>query len=400
MRTLLGTTLYGYAKNVVAEVISVGRAGTLVDWEDSVEQRAYATLYAAEYILNWQVQRINGRNIPTLVVLREVVESPIGPDFSSKPIEQIRVLRLFELPSATPSKPTSKKEYGCVVEMYRQKEKAGAHRRQSKQEWELVEARTPLRRGQPLPLLPFVFHGPRHSRPDVDKLPLSDVICINLDHYRLDADYKHGVHFTALPTAWVSGFPNDADLRIGSSTAWHTETTGATAGFLEFMGHGLGTFEKAQDRDERLMAVLGSRLLSEQKKVGETAEAMQLRQTGENSILANLATSVSESITMVLRWVHWWNSNEESPDQVTDQQVLFELNTDYNTKGMDALELAAVVKSWQSGAISQDTMLELLRKGEVLPDGRSNEEEQRLLKQAPPPPVPVKAQPAQSPSIP
>ena len=180
MRTLLGTTLYGYAKNVVAEVISVGRAGTLVDWEDSVEQRAYATLYAAEYILNWQVQRINGRNIPTLVVLREVVESPIGPDFSSKPIEQIRVLRLFELPSATPSKPTSKKEYGCVVEMYRQKEKAGAHRRQSKQEWELVEPRTPLRRDQPLPLLPSVFHGPRHSRPDVDKLPLSDVICINL----------------------------------------------------------------------------------------------------------------------------------------------------------------------------------------------------------------------------
>ena len=26
------------------------------------------------------------------------------------------------------------------------------------------------------------------------------------DHYRLDADYKHGVHFTALPTAWVAGF--------------------------------------------------------------------------------------------------------------------------------------------------------------------------------------------------
>ena len=40
-----------------------------------------------------------------------------------------------------------------------------------------------------------------------------------------------------------------------------TEQTGATAGFLEFMGHGLNTFEKAMDCDERLMAVLGSRLL-------------------------------------------------------------------------------------------------------------------------------------------
>ena len=30
---MLGTSLYAYAKNVVHEVIAVGRAGTLVDWE-------------------------------------------------------------------------------------------------------------------------------------------------------------------------------------------------------------------------------------------------------------------------------------------------------------------------------------------------------------------------------
>lgn len=30
---LLGTSLFGYAKNIATEVISVGRAGTLVDWE-------------------------------------------------------------------------------------------------------------------------------------------------------------------------------------------------------------------------------------------------------------------------------------------------------------------------------------------------------------------------------
>ena len=120
------------------------------------------------------------------------------------------------------------------------------------------------------------------------------------------------------------------------------------------MGHGLNTFDKVLDRDERQMAVLGSRLLAEEKKVGETAEAMELRQTGENSILANLATSVSESITQMLRWVYWWNSSEVSPDDVTDQQVLFELNTDYNPKGMTALELVAVVKSWLQGGFGTE----------------------------------------------
>jgi hypothetical protein len=42
------------------------------------EQRAYVVRYAAEDILNWQTARINGRNVVTLVALRELVES-LGP---------------------------------------------------------------------------------------------------------------------------------------------------------------------------------------------------------------------------------------------------------------------------------------------------------------------------------
>ena len=66
------------------------------------------------------------------------------------------------------------------------------------------------------------------------------------------------------------------------------------------------------------MAVLGSRLLEDQKKVGETAQAIELRQSGEYSVLNSIATSVSESLTQVLRWVYWWNSTEDVPDSVTD----------------------------------------------------------------------------------
>jgi hypothetical protein len=177
----------------------------------------------------------------------------------------------------------------------------GQKTNQGKKEWKLVDTVTPLRLGKPLPLIPFVFHGPRHSLPDVDKVPLADIIAVNLDHYRLSADYKHGMHFTALPTAWVSGFDKNSSLRIGSSTAWVAETPGATAGFLEFTGQGLTTFERAMDRDEQLMAVLGTRMLESQKRVGETAAAIELRQSGENSILNTVSLSVSASLTQVLR---------------------------------------------------------------------------------------------------
>jgi len=40
-----------------------------------------------------------------------------------------------------------------------------------------------------------------------------------------------------------------------------------------------------------------------------------------------------------------------------------------------------VVKAWQDRAISQDSMLELFRKREILPEGRSNEDEVELIEQ-------------------
>ncbi len=383
---MLGTPLAGYAKLVVGDVVGLGRAGSLIDWGGSgnsdqgnavsnrKEQRAYAVFYPAEQIINWRVERVRGRNVPTLVVLREFVPAAASlalsdaeaDEFEAAPVEQIRVLRLVVEDGG---------EAFCRVDLWQPK--AGQSRK--KQEWVLVESRAPLRLGKPLPLIPFVFHGPRHSQPNVDKGPLEDILAINLDHYRLDADFKHGLHFTALPTAWVSGFDKAATLRIGSSTAWVSETPGASAGFLEFTGQGLTTFERAMDRDEKLMAVLGSRMLEDVKKVGETATAIELRQSGEYSILGTVALSVSMSLTQVLRWVYWWNSTEDQPDDVTEEQVLIQLNTDFSAKGLASQDVQAIVAAWQAGAISLDTMHELFRRGEILPEGRTSEEETQLL---------------------
>jgi hypothetical protein len=367
---LMGTSLFTFCKGVVGEVLALGRCGTLIDWQGDVESRAYVVRYAAEDILNWQTQRINGRNVVTMIALREVVIKPDAEDpFTVDQTETIRVLKLESLADGGTR---------YVVEIWQ--EQKSANNRRKKSEWKLVESRIPLRLGKTIPLIPFVFHGPRNALPDVDKMPLADIITVNLDHYRLDADYKHGLHYTALPTAWVSGFDKTSELRIGSSTAWVAEAPGAVAGFLEFKGHGLSTFENAQDRDERLMAVLGSRMLEDTKRVGETADAIELRQSGENSILMTLALSVSDSISQVLRWVYWWNSTEPYPEDISESLVLLQINTDFTAKGLTSLELTAIVSAWQAGAISQATMFDLFRKGEVLPTGRTDNEEKNLVR--------------------
>jgi hypothetical protein len=129
-----GTSLANYAKNVVKEVVAVGRAGTLMDWEGESENRVYASLYAAEKIINWRVERISGRNVLSLVVLKEAVEvpetgdgsagaSPYQDGFEVRNVEQLRVLRLEEArDQRSEVRGQREGEYRCVVEVWRKKE--------------------------------------------------------------------------------------------------------------------------------------------------------------------------------------------------------------------------------------------------------------------------------------
>ncbi len=46
---------------------------------------------------------------------------------------------------------------------------------------------------------------------------------------------------------------------------------------------------------------------------------------------------------------------------------------------MSGEEISAVVAAWRAGAISRESMLERLKRGEVLPDGRSVAQERALI---------------------
>ena len=55
------------------------------------------------------------------------------------------------------------------------------------------------------------------------------------------------------------------------------------------------------------------------------------------------------------------------------------LKNDFGIAGMTSQDLQTVVAAWQARAISKYTMFELFRRGEILPDGRTNEEERALI---------------------
>jgi hypothetical protein len=354
---LLGTPLAEYAREVFTEVLHVGRCATLISWDEPAE-RPHCLLYRAEDILNWRVERLGGKYRLTLVVLREWVNA--GDDYATDLQPQYRVLR---------ADPT-----GVTSETWRKPQGS---------DWQMspAPAGRPLRRGEPLPFIPLVFHGPSHARASVSPLPLGDLIAVNLDHYRLDADYKHGLHFTALPTAYLAGFGAQTELKIGSGAVWMSENPQAKAGYLEYFGHGLTSFERALERNERLMATLGSRLLEPPRRQAETAEALAIRAGGEETVVGSIARAVSHSLSEVLKWAAWWallKTPGNSPEDLPSEMVLLALNQDFGTSGLSAKDLQALVAGWQAGAFSHDTLLHLLRRGEVLPEGRTNEQERKL----------------------
>lgn len=362
--TLAGDSLINYAQKVVGRTIGYARCGTLVDYSD-FESRAFFGFYRAESIWNWRMARIGGKYQLAMVLLYECQEvqgaMPKNPDvpqsLASVASEEIETLRLLRLEDGI----------GYTVEEFEKMEVRG------KETWVATDKIVPLRRGKPLQFIPFVFHKPGDSSPDCDKLPLADLISVNLHHYRLSADYNHGLHFTALPTPYVTGMKVENELKIGSTTAWVLENPNAKAAYLEFTGQGLGALEKAIEDDKKDMTILGARLLEEQKKDAETAETQRMRQSGESSILAQIASTTSRGLTDALRYAFWWMAIP--PDLGVFSDISIELNRDFTSEPMKPDKINALVNTWIRGGISRETLLWNFKEGEILPAESTVEDE-------------------------
>ena len=359
--TMGGLSLHQFAEVISEEVITIGRCGVLVDYPPIVNAvtlaqaqaqgaRPYATMYDAESIINWKTGRINNVEQLTLVVLEEENEIPVD-EFESKCEPQWRVLDL-------------------VNGAYRQR----VFRKDKRGEFILVEEIYPQINGRVINKIPFEFFGVRDNSPCVDKPPLLDLVDVNLSHYRTTADYEHGLHFTGLPTPVVTGYYSDdksASLRIGSGTAWLLPDPQSKAFYLEFTGQGLGELREALRSKEAMMATLGARILAPEKRAAEAAQTANIHRSSENSVLASIAQSISVGLTHVMEWLRDWSN-------ITGD-VKVELNRDFIPNSMTAQDVDSLVKSWQSGAISHETLFEKLVAGDIIAQEVSFDDEMERI---------------------
>jgi hypothetical protein len=374
---LNGTSATGLAKHILTQVLDVGRHGILVEYPTVTEQpanlaaaqernlRPYTSNYCAESIINWRVTRINNVMQPDLVVLSEEHHEPID-EYSSKVIPQIRELRLGEM-----TRPGGEKLLCYYQQVYQKPE--------GKDKFVPVGGPIiPMMNSVPLSFIPFYMFGPETNDFTMQDPPLLDLVNLNLAHYRVTADYEHGCHFAGLPTLLLAGIEQIVDdngkaqpIYVGSQTAIVSSRPEAHGEFIEFQGQGMGALEKNLDRKESQMAAIGARMLAPEKTGVEAEGTLRMRTNGESSVLASMANLVSKGMTDILKFMAEWSG--------VNVAVSMKLSTDYMPAGMTAQELAELVKAWQSNAISFETMFENLKRGEIISEKKTVDQEKQEI---------------------
>ena len=347
-----GGNLNSYIEGVLSEYLKKGRGGTLVDVPvageevvsiaDAKNNNIYPRLirYETEDIVNWKTEIINNIEVLSLVVLREKV------DVATNEFEHNYQYRYRAL--------------DVLSGQYQQ--------RLFDDQWNLVEGPVvPLRKNKPLDFIPFIIHGGIK----VDYPPLLNIADQNVKLYQLDADYKHGLHFVALPTPYITGVDaEDENLpnEIGPTKLWKLPE-GASAGMLEFTGAGLGQIRKAMDDTMNVIVVMASKILSPEKSSNdESALAAVIRSNAETSSLAGIVNKLSIEMEKALKVLAWWNG-----DAVDNVKI--KINIDFLPSTMSGADIISYVTSWLRGGISYDSLFNVLKTGEVVRGDRLIEDE-------------------------
>ena len=356
----VGDSVHTFTKVATFEVLTKGRYGLMVDVEPDSGDRTrnpvpFMVGYNAEAITNWRHRIVNGVRMLDQVILREYVDFPAQDGYGS--IYRLRY-RILELDRE-----------GYYTVRYEMHDKDGRMRTVGDPVRPLIQIG-----GEPIRYIPFYFMGPRNQRAEPEQPPMLAIAEANIAHWRFSVDLAAGLHKTAFPVPYITGIDADNEHKflISESVIWLLPV-GATCEYLEFHGDGLQSLERAVDRTDHYMAKLGAQMLEDKKRVTETAEALNMRSSGETASLADIAMSCSESFTAALRTMARLVDDDEEKVQIT-------LNTDFEAGGMTSQDLLGLVTARREGMMTLEDYAWNLMRGEMVRPGQSLEELVEALK--------------------
>ena len=365
-----GHTIQQFIDMVCKDVLTTNWGSVLVDMpqteseSDSAEQSqadfenkgmyAYMVYYKAEASTKWKWETDGRTQRLRYVILKEPTVVDAEGEFNTEIKNYYRVLQID--PETGNYKQTLYDDKLIPIEEVEPKSRKGNFKE-----------------------LPFSFMS-INSEPE--EPILSDLINVNLSHYRKSADYENGLHWTGVPTPFERGWTPETTydengkevaptpMKLGGTQFLYFPSGTEQVGYLEFSGSGLSQIANAMESDKESMAVLGARIIANQKKGVESAETAKIHNSAENSVLASFAINMSQIFSRLLRIYLEWSTGADIPQE----NVKVQINTDFDVSTMSAQELTTLVALWQSGGMAKSDLFRNLKEGEILDADRNLDE--------------------------
>lgn len=354
-----GNSIYQQSQKALSKLLRRGRHGFLVDYprtggvvskaqKEALGIKSRIVGYNADQIVNWDTETQGGKEVLSLLVLRETVTVREG--FKQKSITQYRELSLDD---------------GIyTVRIWRKKDKLD--------EWEAIDEFQPVDgKGQKFSKILFQIIGAENNDSDIDKAPLDEMARLNIAHYRNSADYEDSCFFVGQVQPVMTGLTEE----------WrdHLEQQGIYAGSRNpIMLPAGGDFKFAQaqpnslvkeamDTKERQMVAVGAYLIEKGSAV-KTATQQNSEDAVSHSVVSLCAQNLSEAYEQCIKWVAEFENVELGED------FAFLLNTDFTSLAVDAQVMQAIATLQQGGIIAKHDVRAFLRRMTVIDPSRTDED--------------------------
>jgi hypothetical protein len=339
----IGSNINEYARRALVSSLTYGHSAILVDYpaamgarnlaeERAQGRRPYFIHVDAAQIWGWrQASTMPGAPL-TQVRIHEYTTRPLN-DFGEEQIEQMRVIY-----------PGKYDLYTLGQDVVEFSETGG---------YSLDE----------IPLVPIYSNrrGMLQSLP-----PLLDIANLNITHYQRQADLIHALHIAAMPTLVLEGW----DDTTGSTTMGVNYAIAMQPGNKAYYVQADATSFDAQAAElqslEMQMSSLGFTKLFGQKFVAESAEAKRIDQAQGNSVLSIISQELESALNQAFAFAAQYVGLE--PPEIT-------IDRDFDYYRLIGQDVSVLTQLNELGKISDAMLLEILRRGEILPDNISIEDE-------------------------
>ena len=337
----IGSNLNEYARRALVSSLTYGHSAILVDYpaaagamnlaeERAMGRRPYFVHIDAPQIWGWRKEPVTNRLLQ--VRIHDYDVRPLN-EFGEEQVEEMRVIY-----------PGRYDLYTLGHEVVEFSETGG---------YSLDE----------IPLVPIYSNrrGALISQP-----PLLDIANLNITHYQRQADLIHALHIAAMPTLVLEGW----DDTTGSATMGVNYAIAMQPGNKAYYVQADATsFDAQMSELESLasqMSTLGVTKLFGQKFVAESAEAKRIDQAQSNSVLSIISQELESALNQAFAFAAQYVGLE--PPEIT-------IDRDFDYYRLIGQDVAVLAQLADTGKISNAMLLEVLRRGEILPDNINIEEE-------------------------